>query len=105
MARKFRLALAITGVLSVACAATPALAAEPAPPAVRFVIPAGSLDHALQSLATQGRVQLMYAPALVEQRRWQLCRGWQLFHRRGASGERQCNLQSARRGVHGYVSG
>ena len=70
MARKFRLALAIAGALSVACAgATPAFAAQSAPAAsIRFVIPAGSLDQALQSLATQGRVQLMYAPALVEQR-------------------------------------
>jgi outer membrane receptor protein involved in Fe transport len=69
MARKFRLALAIAGALSVACAAAPVLAAEPASPAVRFVIPAGTLDNALQSLATQGRVQLMYAPALVGERR------------------------------------
>ena len=69
MARKFRLALAITGALTVACAVAPTPAAETASPAVRFVIPAGSLDHALQSLATQGRVQLMYAPALVEPRR------------------------------------
>ena len=69
MARKFRLALAIAGVLSLACAAAPALAAESASSAVRFVIPAGTLDHALQTLATQGRVQLMYAPGLVAQRR------------------------------------
>jgi len=69
MARKFRLALAIAGALSVACAAAPTLAAEPASPPVRFVIPAGTLDQALQSLATQGRVQLMYAPALVGERR------------------------------------
>jgi len=69
MARKFRLALAIAGALSVACAAAPVAAAESASSPVHFVIPAGSLDHALQALATQGRVQLMYAPALVEQRR------------------------------------
>ena len=69
MARKFRLALAIAGALSLACAAAPALAAESASSAVRFVIPAGTLDHALQTLATQGRVQLMYAPGLVAQRR------------------------------------
>ncbi|HEY0506278.1 MAG TPA: TonB-dependent receptor, partial [Lysobacter sp.] len=70
MARKFRLALAIAGALSVACAAAPVCAAESTSPAsVRFVIPAGSLDHALQTLATQGRVQLMYAPALVGERR------------------------------------
>ncbi|MET3929498.1 iron complex outermembrane receptor protein [Lysobacter sp. OAE881] len=70
MARKFRLALAIAGALSMACAAAPVCAAESTSPAsVRFVIPAGSLDHALQTLATQGRVQLMYAPALVGERR------------------------------------
>ena len=36
------------------------------PTTVRFVIPAGSLDRALQALATQGRVQILYDPALVE---------------------------------------
>lgn len=41
--------------------------APAAPVQVRFVIPAGSLDRALQVLATQSRVQILYDPALVEQ--------------------------------------
>lgn len=69
MARKLRLTLAIVGALSLACSAAPALAADDPLPVVRFVIPAGSLDHALQALATQARVQILYAPALVEQQR------------------------------------
>ncbi|MDR0182648.1 TonB-dependent receptor [Lysobacter arvi] len=69
MARKFRLTLAIAAALSLACTAAPVPAQDSSTPSVRFVIPAGTLDHALQVLATQGRVQLMYAPALVGQRR------------------------------------
>ncbi|MBU8975030.1 MULTISPECIES: TonB-dependent receptor [unclassified Lysobacter] len=69
MARKLRLTLAIVGALSLACAATPAAALQSPSSVTRFAIPAGTLDHALQSLATQSRVQVMYAPELVGQRR------------------------------------
>lgn len=68
MARTLRLTLAILGALSWACAAPPSLAAGDPPIAVRFAIPAGPLDRALQVLATQARVQILYSPALVEQR-------------------------------------
>src|SRR5688572_14227097 len=69
MARTLRLTLAIVGALSWACATTPAHSQQSPTPAVRFVIPAGSLDRALQALATQSRVQLMYSPDVVAQRR------------------------------------
>lgn len=46
----------------------PAAAAEPAAK-VAVVVPAGALDEALQSLATQSGIQILYAPALVAGRR------------------------------------
>ncbi len=67
MARSFRYTLAIAGALSWACHGA-VLAAEPVETGVRLVIPAGSLDRALQALATQSRVQILYAPGLVERR-------------------------------------
>ena len=69
MARPFRHTLAIVGALCWAWSSHPACAAEPPASSVRFAIPAGSLDRALQALATQSRVQILYAPELVEQRR------------------------------------
>lgn len=69
MARPFRHTLAIVGALCWAWSSQPTCAAEPPASSVRFAIPAGSLDRALQALATQSRVQILYAPELVEQRR------------------------------------
>lgn len=72
MARSFRFTLAIVGALSWGCMAAVSSAAEGAAKSaaapVRVVIPAGDLDRALQALATQGRVQILYAPGLVEGR-------------------------------------
>lgn len=70
MARTLRHTFAIIGALSWACAVPLSFAADDqaGTSAVRFVIPAGSLDRALQTLATQAHVQILYAPALVERR-------------------------------------
>ena len=67
MARSFRFTLAIAGALGWACQGA-VLAAGPVEATVRLTIPAGSLDRALQALATQSRVQILYAPGLVERR-------------------------------------
>ena len=68
MARTFRLTLAIVGALAAMVGpAAPACAQETTlPSTVRFVIPAGSLDRALQALATQSRLQILYDPSLVQ---------------------------------------
>ena len=67
MARTLRHTLAIAGVLSLAnlLPGTAGAADVQGPSEVRFVIPAGDLDRALQVLATQSRVQILYAPDLV----------------------------------------
>lgn len=68
MARTFRLSLAIAGALAAMAGTVPSARAQAAavPATVRFVIPAGSLDRALQALATQSRLQILYDPSLVE---------------------------------------
>ncbi|HEY0503546.1 MAG TPA: TonB-dependent receptor [Lysobacter sp.] len=72
MARTFRLSLAIAGALAaMGGPVVPAYAQEAVPATVRFVIPAGSLDRALQALATQSRLQILYDPSLVEHERFQ----------------------------------
>ncbi|MFC3549933.1 TonB-dependent receptor domain-containing protein [Lysobacter cavernae] len=71
MARKFRYTFAIFGALSGAWLARPVLAAQAQGTVAetRFSIPAGALGRSLQALATQSRLQILYAPELVEGQR------------------------------------
>ncbi|WP_158549215.1 TonB-dependent receptor [Lysobacter silvisoli] len=63
---RVRYALAISGAFCLGLSAPGAVASAAAAPTVtRFAIPAGPLDDALQALATQSRVQILYAPNLV----------------------------------------
>lgn len=68
MARKFRYTFAFFGALSGGCLAGSVLAAqaESTVAETHFRIPAGALDRSLQILATQSRVQILFAPELVE---------------------------------------
>lgn len=67
---KVRHTLAISSafLLCLAAQGTQTAAAAPSAP-TRFAIQPGALDDALQSLATQSRVQILYAPALVARKR------------------------------------
>ncbi len=63
---KSRFLLAILGALSWACIAGPAQAGKlHAPEPVAFSIDAGTLDAALEAVARQSRMQILYAPGLV----------------------------------------
>ncbi|RPE76943.1 TonB-dependent receptor [Vulcaniibacterium tengchongense] len=70
MARSARFAYAFFGALGLAFFAAPAPAGQrEAGAALRLSIPAGTLDRALQALATQARIQILYPPELVEGRK------------------------------------
>ncbi|SFK27666.1 Outer membrane receptor proteins, mostly Fe transport [Lysobacter sp. cf310] len=67
---KVRHTLAISSAFLLCLAAQGTQTAAAAPSALtRFAIRPGALDDALQSLATQSRVQILYAPALVARKR------------------------------------